>query len=196
MIRALKINKFIRVLAIARNPGLSPVDRMTLLTNIRRAVKFRVINARIASDHVELDVDVSGLSDIDELRRLGFEVMEVVNIEDEARVDNELDMGSSITKYVELFNRERFWEAHEVLEKIWRSNRDEGIRGLIILAAAFVKIQENNPGAFKRLMMTAKELIMNNEIPWINKESILRKIDNALVAMRPFKIEETDLRRT
>ena len=195
MIRALKINKFIRVLAIARNPGLNPVDRMTLLTNIRRAVKFRVINARIASDHVELDVDVSGLSDIDELRRLGFEVMEVINIEDEARVDNELDVRSSITKYVELFNRERFWEAHEVLEKIWRRNRDEGIRGLIILAAAFVKTQENNPGAFRRLMATAKELIMNNEIPWINKESILRKIDYALATMRPFKIDESDIKR-
>ena len=195
MIKALKSIPHIRVLVIVRNPGLKPVDRVTLLMSMRKAVRFRVINARIASDHIELDIDVSSAGDIDELRLLGFEVMEVVNIDNEVEIDNEVNERNSITRYVELFNSERFWEVHEVLERIWRRNRDEGIRGLIVLAAAFVKIQENNPGAFKRLMMTAKELIMNNEIPWINKESILRKIDDALATMRPFKIDESDIKR-
>ena len=50
-------------------------------------------------------------------------------------------------------------EAHEVLEGVWRLNRDKGLQGLIILAAAFVKLQENNPRAFTELMMRAKDLI-------------------------------------
>ncbi|WP_054856147.1 DUF309 domain-containing protein [Vulcanisaeta sp. JCM 16161] len=117
--------------------------------------------------------------------------MKVINIDLEE--DKEHNEEYAIRRYIELFNEERFWEAHEVLEKVWRKNRNEGIRGLIILAAAFVKIQENNLEAFGRLIVRARELIAENEVPYINKERLLRKMDNALLLARPFKIEEEDL---
>jgi uncharacterized protein len=45
-----------------------------------------------------------------------------------------------------LFNQERYWEAHEVLEEIWHPatgvDRDV-IQGLILTAAAFVHYQKN-----------------------------------------------------
>jgi hypothetical protein len=46
-----------------------------------------------------------------------------------------------------LFNAERFWEAHEVLESIWRvaeGNEKSLLQGLILVCAAFVHHQKGN----------------------------------------------------
>jgi len=55
--------------------------------------------------------------------------------------------------YFDCFNRQQFYEAHEVLEQIWLPQRDgpEGpfFKGLIQLAGAFVHLQKgrNQPAA-------------------------------------------------
>ncbi len=49
---------------------------------------------------------------------------------------------------VELFNRQRFFEAHEVWEDAWRVERGEPaylLHGLIQVAAGFVKLQRSEP---------------------------------------------------
>ncbi len=155
-----------------------------------------MINVRVASNHVEIDVRINDKKDLDSIRQLGLEILDVVDIDVEDRVSEEISEDYAIGKYVELFNEERFWEAHEVLEEVWRVNRDEGLRGLIVLAAAFVKLQEDEPGSFQLLINDARRLIMRNEIPRMNKENLLRKIDNALTTMKPFKIEKNDLNST
>ncbi|BDR92620.1 hypothetical protein Vsou_17130 [Vulcanisaeta souniana JCM 11219] len=176
-----------RVLVIASNPGFKPVDRQALMDKLRTA-SLRIINIRVASRHVEIDLYIDDYKEIEKIKALGFNINELVNIGEETK-----NASDAHDHFVRLFNAERFWEAHEVLEDVWRRNRDEGIRGLIILAAAFVKIQENNLEAFKRLMIRARELIAKNEIPYINRERLLRKIDNALLITKPFKIEKEDL---
>ena len=51
--------------------------------------------------------------------------------------------------YFELFNQQKFFEAHEVLEHIWLKDRHgpDGAfyKGLIQLAGAFVHLQKNRP---------------------------------------------------
>ena len=45
-----------------------------------------------------------------------------------------------------MFNQERFWEAHEVLEEIWHPAKGvdrDVIQGLILTAAALVHYQKN-----------------------------------------------------
>lgn len=52
----------------------------------------------------------------------------------------------TIHEGVRLFNEERFWEAHEVLEEIWHPAKGVDrnvIQGLILAAAAFVHYQKN-----------------------------------------------------
>ncbi|GAB6947833.1 DUF309 domain-containing protein [Vulcanisaeta sp. JCM 16161] len=159
--------------------------------NLRKKSNLKIINIRISEKHLEIDLEVNTDEDTHKIEGLGFRIMKVINIDLEE--DKEHNEEYAIRRYIELFNEERFWEAHEVLEKVWRKNRNEGIRGLIILAAAFVKIQENNLEAFGRLIVRARELIAENEVPYINKERLLRKMDNALLLARPFKIEEEDL---
>ena len=53
------------------------------------------------------------------------------------------------TGYFEMFNCQKYFEAHEVLEHIWLKDRNgpDGAfhKGLIQLAGAFVHVQKNRP---------------------------------------------------
>ena len=59
-----------------------------------------------------------------------------------------IDRPACAQRAVELFNREKFWEAHEALEEIWRSVRDEEeatvLQGLIQAAAALFHRERGN----------------------------------------------------
>lgn len=56
-------------------------------------------------------------------------------------------------RYLSLFNRQEYWEAHEALEELWReSDDDRFLRGLIVFAAAFVHVQRNNPSGCRRVL--------------------------------------------
>jgi len=51
----------------------------------------------------------------------------------------------AVAEAVSLFNAERFWEAHEVLESLWRVAEGEEkslLQGLILVCAAFVHAQK------------------------------------------------------
>ena len=58
-------------------------------------------------------------------------------------------LGPHYTGYFELFNRRKFYEAHEVLEHLWLKDRHGPngafYKGLIQLAGAFVHLQKNRP---------------------------------------------------
>ncbi len=61
-------------------------------------------------------------------------------------------------QFIRLFNAQKFFEAHEVLELLWREEKGpdrDFYQGLIQIAAVFVHLQKNNlPGA-QRLLETA-----------------------------------------
>lgn len=46
--------------------------------------------------------------------------------------------------FIAHFNREEFWESHEVLEAAWREGRSGFYQGLILLASAYVHAQRGN----------------------------------------------------
>ena len=64
-------------------------------------------------------------------------------------------------QFWELFNAEKFFEAHEVLEALWLetpagSERDF-YQGLIQIAAAFVHVQKGTPEGGRQLLKKASE---------------------------------------
>lgn len=50
-----------------------------------------------------------------------------------------------LREFVRLFNREDFWESHEVLEAPWRRGDSSFYHGLILYASAFVHLRRANP---------------------------------------------------
>jgi hypothetical protein len=63
--------------------------------------------------------------------------------------------------FFERFNRQEFFEAHEVLEQLWLESRDKPngryYQGLIMAAGAFVHFQNDRPKAASNLLKTAIE---------------------------------------
>lgn len=62
--------------------------------------------------------------------------------------DDDGDFPQALRDFVELFNRQRFFESHDVLERAWRANRSRYYKGLIIYASAFVQQQRGNVRGF------------------------------------------------
>lgn len=71
-----------------------------------------------------------------------------------------LELDARYLGYFDCFNRERFYEAHEVLEDLWLMDRagpdGEFYKGLIQLAGAFVHLQKGRVEPCLALMRRAK----------------------------------------
>ncbi|MCX7916056.1 MAG: DUF309 domain-containing protein [Verrucomicrobiae bacterium] len=64
--------------------------------------------------------------------------------------------------YFECFNRQEFFEAHEVLEGLWLATHDERrnfYKGLIQTAAALLKVKTGKPDPARRLAARAHALL-------------------------------------
>ncbi len=67
--------------------------------------------------------------------------------------------------YFDCFNRERFYQAHEVLEKLWLVERGGPngafYKGLIQLAGAFVHLQKHRPRPAAALLQLSRDNLRN-----------------------------------
>jgi len=63
--------------------------------------------------------------------------------------------------FFERFNGRDYWEAHEVLEDLWRlTDNDPFYQGLIILAASYVHIyNKNNPSGARKCLLNVKRFL-------------------------------------
>jgi len=63
------------------------------------------------------------------------------------------------TGFFDRFNRQRYFEAHEVLEPLWLEQRGRPVapfyKGLIQIAGAFVHLQQHRPDPAARLLRLA-----------------------------------------
>jgi predicted metal-dependent hydrolase len=70
------------------------------------------------------------------------------------------DLDAHYLAFFECFNRQLFYEAHEVLEKLWLPSRrkpnDLFYKGLIQLAGAFVHLQKGRPAPAASLLKLAR----------------------------------------
>ncbi len=65
----------------------------------------------------------------------------------------------ALSRFVELFDAGRHWDAHEALEQAWRTTRSDFFHGLIIYASAFVHARRGNPrGVVRQLAKVPRYL--------------------------------------
>ena len=81
--------------------------------------------------------------------------------------------------YFDCFNRGLYFEAHEVLEKIWLPERgqadDRFYKGLIQLAGAFVHVQKQRPGPAAALLRLARDNL--SHYPQVHHRLALREVN-------------------
>ena len=117
------------------------------LRRIASSIGGRAVNAKKTSyGSVEVDVFMNSLQDF----RLFISAVEPLGRvefwKDLQVTPPNLSRPRALAESARLFNGERFWEAHEVLESAWRvSEGDEKrlLQGLILTCAAFVHLQKD-----------------------------------------------------
>lgn len=135
-----------RYLLYLKNQKFQPSDASAILkaalTRTPTSGKIVIRDVRVADRFIEFDLStcdqelqvvIKALSSIGDLDN--FEMLKEDNFSREEAIDKARD----------LFNEERFWKCHEILENIWKQSEGEEKRllnGVILVAAAFVHFQK------------------------------------------------------
>jgi len=94
-------------------------------------------------------------------------------------------------EFIELFNREKFFEAHEVLESLWKREKGEArdyYHGLIQIAAASVHLQRGTPEGGRELLKKAARYLERYRPAFmgLDLEKLLRETEACLIGRAPF----------
>jgi len=147
---------------LANGQGYTPTDVKMLQAKIRELLGSadKIGNLRVSTSAIEFDL----FAEQTDLKRskslLEANISKVVTlrpIQSRVPARREEEM---LREGIDLFNQERFWEAHEALEEIWHPatgvERDI-IQGLILTAAALVHYQKNEKAVCISILGRAME---------------------------------------
>lgn len=183
---------------LAKSPSYTPRDVKEISNQVRRILgsKEAASHFRVSSNAVEFNLFASSseqLADRKILLESRFsKIIELKPLDTAPAPKTERE---AIREGIDLFNQERFWECHEVLEQAWhpaKGRERDSIQGLILTAAAFVHFQKGEDDVCISILKRA--------LARIGSESALLEIDlervknriNAILdtnQIQPFEIE-------
>ncbi len=137
-----------RYIVHLRNNGFNAKNAVDLLLRARNLADDNAIirDSRISSKYIEFDITIKA----EKLDNLLMELSEISPIANTIEiVYKEMKKEKAIEYAKLLFNDERYWECHEILEDLWKKesgNEKSLLQGIILTCAAFVHSQkdENN----------------------------------------------------
>ena len=132
-----------RYMIYLKNQTHTPKDATNLLKTARGLLsnsKVVVRDTRISKTRIEFDMSIPGNDNMieDVTQRLSS----IAPLSEYEHVlEKKLPKDEAIKYAVSLFNFEKYWSAHEVLESIWKGSQGHErdlLNGIILVAAAFV----------------------------------------------------------
>lgn len=137
-----------RYLLYLKNKILRPFNAPAVLLEARRSIPksgdIVIRDVRIAQRFIEFDVSVSERGVLERIVLRGLSAIAEFDRYEMIKEEN-LSKEEAMRRARDLFNNERFWKCHEVLENIWKQSGGEEKRllnGIILIAAAFVHFQK------------------------------------------------------
>jgi uncharacterized protein len=124
----------------------TPKHATILLQRARELVEPEAIirDARISKKYIEFDTSISEGMDV---KMIIARIEAIAPLADyEQIVERHMEKDIAIKRAVQLFNDEKYWEAHETLEYVWKNatgTEKEVLNGIILIAAAFVHDEKN-----------------------------------------------------
>ncbi|MEM0444955.1 MAG: DUF309 domain-containing protein [Nitrososphaerota archaeon] len=151
-----------------------------------------VVDVRIGGRRLEVDVLTDNPDEVVKTLSTGLAPLEYVR---EVAPLEGLSEEEIVNLAVSLFNDERFWEAHEALEQVWRNKAGEErevLSGLIKLSAAFVHAQKGRGENSLRMLQSAlnhlsrwsRERYYNVNVEALRKELELLSMSGLLRIIR------------
>ncbi len=172
------------------NNGYSVYDAKMLLDKVTALGIFdEVRDARVASKHVEYDVSMNKPIDSNVLDILNAKIGAVVGYTEII----ERDMGDEerLEHARILFNEERYWEAHEMLENVWKKSKGEEkdiLQGLILVCAAFVHAQKAEYSIALSILKRALAKLEGKSIKSIHGIDVVKVIEHINLMLDTDKI--------
>lgn len=125
-----------------KNRSYAPRDASDLLKKARSLISDSNIiirDARVSNKYLEFDTSISENEKIEDIIRKLRYIGDLSEYEEV--IDRSIEKGKAIKYAITLFNDEKYWGAHEILESIWKKAHGEEkdvLNGIILIAAAFV----------------------------------------------------------
>ncbi len=138
----------------------SPKDATALLHRARQLVEpeVSIVDVRIAKKFIEFDISIS--EDID-VKKIITRLEGITPLASyEQIIERRMEKDLAIKRAAQLFNDERYWEAHEGLEYVWRSStgiEKEILNGIILVAAAFVHDEKDEQDVCISILQRARK---------------------------------------
>jgi len=155
-----------------KNRKYSTKDYKYVLMHVRSLLKdfsnVLVRDVRISSYFIEMDVSIYNTKEIfvspiitEKLNSVGSLLL----CDDLSEPKSCLTKDCIVDHAIYLFNLERFWKSHEVLEGIWKESTGSEKRilnGIILIDAAFVHYQKNELDVFISILKRSIEKLRGN----------------------------------
>jgi hypothetical protein len=180
--------KLSRYMVYLKNEKFFPKDAHFLLSEARKALpESNVIirDVRVSGNHLEYDISLGKFEDVEKMKAKLSNIgkfIELYNV-----VEKEFDKNDAIQLAKNFFNSEKYWNAHEVLEGVWKRTEGEEkklLNGLILVAAAFVHYQKDETNVFFGIMRRALEKMRNTKGTYfeIEIDSVRKEITDILTS--------------
>jgi uncharacterized protein len=114
-------------------------------------------DARVSKRFIEFDISIPDDKDIGQIVRRIEVIAPQASYEE--IMERYIEKDKSIMRAVQLFNDERYWEAHEALEHVWKNatgTEKEILNGIILVAAAFVHDEKDEQDICISILRRAK----------------------------------------
>lgn len=155
------------LIRLANDGTAISLEQNLLLNKIRNLIaplQGKAINLRVTPTALEFDLFIAPAAEtrpyIDLLKGMGkLLTCKRLDIPPAA-----IDPVAVVTEARQLFNEQRFWEVHEVLEGLWKElhgAEKDLVQGLIIAAAALVHVQKNEPNSVWSMLGDAMRRLKN-----------------------------------
>lgn len=155
---------------IANTKGFTPVDLPKVSESVRTLLGSKESSShfRIGTKAFEFNLfagtgeEAAARKEL--LERNGFRVISEKLLDAPTPL---VSKESALNEGIKLFNEERFWESHEILEQAWRSSKGterDAIQGLILTAAAFVHFQKNETDISLSILRRARAKMNDDQI--------------------------------
>jgi predicted metal-dependent hydrolase len=166
-------------MAYFKNQNYKPDDAHELLLTARTLVdsaKITIRDLRISTMHIEIDVSVHIISDLEKAKSRLLSLGEFIEA-DEVH-ERILTKEDAISLARELFNSEKYWSTHEVLEGVWKISTGEEkdlLNGIILVAAAMVHFQKNEIEVGISILKRAKTKLSKSKFTYYTIDMDLLK---------------------
>lgn len=182
---------------VANTEDYSPSDVERVASTIRKTIGAResASHFRVATSALEFNMFARDEKELDDReRRLTQDQFKIVSVKLLDTPPKAVDKEEAMTEGVRLFNEERFWESHEVLEQAWHASKGaerDAIQSIILTAAAFVHYQKGEEEICLSIMKRARvKMALAETYETVNLENLEKNVDEILASdrVRLFKL--------